>query len=123
VRAEMEAPAIEQHHGDVDALSARGDDAVAETLDERLVKGREVELRFAVRCRAGPGPRPGLRRHAKVEVTAGSLRPEVLPTPQPDEVMTVAAEKLEIAGEVVLVRFVGAVAARAEAVLKVVPDV
>jgi hypothetical protein len=58
-----------------------------------------------------------------MEAAAGSLRLELLPAPEPDEVMAVVLEELEIRAVVVLFRRVGALRARAETIVEVVPDV
>jgi len=122
-RAEVEAEAVEEHHGDVDALVARGDDAVAEPVEVRLIEPGEVEPRLSVRRRARSGPRPRLRRHAQVERAAGGLGPEMLPAPEPDEVVPVVLEEIEVRAVVVALRQVGARRPGAEPVVEVVPDV
>ncbi len=84
---------------------------------------RRVELRLAVRCLSRPGPRPRLGGHAEVEVAAGGLGLELLPAPQPDEVVTPVLQELEVGVVVELFRGLGAVGARPHAVVEVVPDV
>jgi hypothetical protein len=122
-RAEVQAEAVEEHHGDVDALVARGGDAVAEAAEVRLVEPGEVEPRLAVRCRSGPGSRPRLRRHAEVESGSGGKGFEVLPAPEPDEVVPVLLQEIEVGAVVVALRHLGARRAGAETVVEAVPDV
>ena len=121
--AEVEAEAVEEHDRDVDALVPGGDDAIAEAVEIGLVERCQVKLRFAVRSCPGSGPWPRLRRHAEVEVAAGSLGRELLPTPEPDEVVAMVLQKCEVGIVVVLLRGLGAIGARTETVVKVVPDV
>src|SRR5437763_3645592 len=90
--AEVDGPAVEKHDSDVDAPVARGDRAVAEAVEVSLVELREVELRLAVLGRARPGSGPRLGRHAEVDVAPGGLGLELLPAPEPDEVVTVVLE-------------------------------
>ncbi len=97
---EVQRPAVEQHDGDIDAFVAGGDDALAQPVEERLVKLRQVELRFAVFGHARPGPRPRLRHHAEMVAAPGGLRLKLLPTPQPDEVVPVLFEERQIRGPV-----------------------
>src|SRR3990172_6973255 len=87
------------------------------------VERREVELQLAVRCRSGPGSRPRLRRHAEMEGAPGGLGLELLPAPEPDEVVAVVLEELEVRVVVELLRGLGAVRAGTHAVVEVVPDV
>ncbi len=122
-RAEVKAEAVEEHHRDVDVLVACGDDAVAESVEVSLIEPGEVELRLPVRCRSRSGSRPRLRRHAEVESAAGGLGLEVLPAPEPDEVVPVVLEEIEVRAVVVLLRRLGAGRAGPEAVVEVVPDV
>ena len=49
---EVQGPAIEQHHRDVDARVARGDHPLAEAVEVGLIEPGQVELRLAVLCRA-----------------------------------------------------------------------
>jgi hypothetical protein len=92
-RAEVEGPPFEEHHRDVDASVPRSGSAIAETVQEGLVEAVEIELRLAVLGLARSGPRPWLRGHAEVEVAAGGLEPELLPTPEPDEVVAGSSRK------------------------------
>jgi hypothetical protein len=87
-RCEVEAEALEEHHRDVDALFAGRDDAIAEPVEVGLVEPREVELRLAVPGHARPGPRPRLRRHTEMDVDGGQPALELLPAPQPDELLS-----------------------------------
>jgi hypothetical protein len=122
-RAEVQGPAVEEHHPDVDAAPAGGDDAVAEPLEERLVEAVQVEAGLAVGGRSRAGPRPGLGGHAEVEVAPGGLRPELLPAPQPDEVVAVLDQEVEVGAIVQLLGGLGASPAGTHAVVQVVPDV
>src|SRR5207244_3231568 len=116
-------PAVEEHDRDVYALIARRDDAVAEAVEVGGVEGGEVELRSAVLCCSWPGTRPRLGRHAEVETAPGGLGLELLPAPEPDEIVAVVLEELEVRAVVELLRGLGAVRAGTHAVMEVVPDV
>jgi hypothetical protein len=122
-RAEVEAPALEEHHRDVDARVAGGGDPVAEPREVGRVEPGEVELRLPVGGGARAGARPRLGRHAEVEGAPGGLGLELLPAPEPDEVVPVVLEEGQVGAVVVLLRLAGARGARAEAVVEVVPDV
>jgi hypothetical protein len=122
-RAEVQAEPVKEHHRHVDASLACGDDAVAEPVEERLVEPVEVELRLAVLGLARTGPRPGLRRHAEVEVAPGGLGLELLPAPEPDEVVAAFGQEVEVGAVVELLGGVGAPRAGAHPVVEVVPDV
>src|SRR5829696_1882986 len=119
---EVEPEALEEHHRDVDAPVAGGDDVVVQPVEVSRVELREVELRFAVPCRSGPGAGPRLRRHAEVEGAPGDLRPELLPTPQPDKVVAALLEELKITAVVVPLRDLGAIAAGTGPIVEVVVD-
>ena len=84
---DLDAETLEEHYRDVNPFVARGDNAAAEALEIRLIELREIEFCLAVLRRSGPGSRPRLRRHAEMKV--GELGLEVLPTPEPNEVMAV----------------------------------
>src|SRR5688572_32220157 len=119
---EVEPEALEEHHRDVDAPVAGPDDVVAQPVEVGRVELREVELRFAVLCRSGPGAGPRLRRHAEVEGAPGDLRPELLPTPHPDKVVAALLEELKITAVVVPLRGLGAIGAGTGTVVEVVVD-
>ncbi len=122
-RAEVQRPPLEEHHGHVHAALARGDHTLAEPLEERLVELREIEPRLPVarHPRTGAGPRLG--RHAQVELATRGLRLEVLPAPQPDEVVAAFLQEVQVLPEVEPLRRVRARRARAYPVMEVVPDV
>ena len=120
---EVEAEAFEQHDRDVDARATGDDDAVAETVEVGPVEGREVELWLAIRRHTRAGARPGLRRHAEVDVGRGEVALELFPPPEPDEVVAVVPEEPEVGSVVELLRLVRAVAAEAQAVVEIVVDV
>jgi hypothetical protein len=109
LRTEVEGPPVEEHHRDVDTSVARGDDSVTEAVEECLIEPAEVELRFPVRRLSRAGSRPWLRRHAEVEVAAGRLGLELLPAPEPDEVVAVVLEEPEVGVVVELLRGLGAI--------------
>jgi hypothetical protein len=88
-----------------------------------LIERRQIKFRLAVRCRSGSGARPRLRRHTEVEGPTGGLGLELLPPPEPDEVMAVVLEECEVGVVVVLLRGLCAVGARSETVVEIVPDV
>ena len=121
--AEVEPEALEEHNRDVDALVAGGDDVVAQPVEVGRVERREIESRLAVFRRSGPGAGPRLRRHAEVEGASGDLRPELLPTPQPDEIVAALFQELEVAAEVVRLRGLRAVRAGPGTIVEVVVDV
>src|SRR5215212_7533761 len=121
--AEVETEALEEHHRDIDALVAGGDDVVAQPVEVGRVELREVELRLAVLCRSWPGARPRLRRHAQVEGATGDPRAELFPAPEPDKVVAALLEEPEVAAEVVRLRSLGAIGAGTGAVGEVVVDV
>ena len=56
-----------------------------------------------------------------MEVAAGGLGPELLPAPEPDEVVPAVAEEVQVRGEVQTFRLVRRLGARAHAVLQVSP--
>jgi Putative abortive phage resistance protein AbiGi, antitoxin len=107
----------------VDALVAGGGDILAQPVEVGRVELREVELRLTVLCRTGHGAGPRLRRHAEVKGAPGDLRPELLPTPEPDEVVAALLEELEITAEVVPLWSLGAIRARTGTIVEVVVDV
>src|SRR3712207_9067924 len=78
---------------------------------------------FRSLCRSWPGAGPRLRRHAEVEGAPGDLRLELLPAPQPDEVVAALLEELKITAEVVSLRGLGAIGAGTGTIVEVVVDV
>src|SRR5918993_759547 len=64
---------------------------------------------LAVLSRSWPGVGPRLRRHAEVERAPCDLRSELLPTPQPDEIVAAFAEEPEVSAEVVRLRGLGTI--------------
>src|SRR5919204_6417788 len=116
---QVQAEALEQHHRDIDAPTAGGD-AVAEPVKERFVQPLEVELGLAVPRRARPRAWPWLRCHTAVDVHHRQWAPELLPTPEPDEVVAVLFEKFEVGAVVERLRRVGTVGTETQAVLEIV---
>ena len=110
---EMEAEALEEHDRHVDALFAGLDDIAPQPVEVGHVELGEVEGRLAICCRAGAGARPGLRCRTEVKAASGELRPELLPAPQPGEVMAMALEEREIRLVLEVLWWVGALRPRA----------
>jgi len=98
----------------------RSDHALAQAVEEAPVEAVEVELRLAVCGRAGAGPRPRLRCHAAVDAGHRKLALELLPPPQPDEVVAVRLEEVEVLAEVEPLWLGGAVGPEAQAIVQVV---
>lgn len=121
--AEVDGPTIEEHDRDVDALVPCGYDAVAEAVEVSLVERIQVELRLPIFCSSGSGSQPWLRCHAQVEVASSSLGLEVLPAPEPDEVMAVLLEELDVCVVVVSLWRLGAVGTGTKTIVEVIPDV
>jgi hypothetical protein len=121
--AEVQGPAVEEHDPDVDARLAGGDHPLPQPLEVAGVQPVEVEPGPAVLGRARTRPDPGLRGHVEVVGAAGRLRSDLLPAPEPDEVVPAVAEEVQVRGEVQPFRLVRRLGARAHAVLQVVPDV
>src|SRR5262245_49918329 len=90
--AKVEAPTIEEHDRDVNAVVPRSAYVVAQPVEVGLIEQVEVELRPGIRCRAGSSPPPRLRGHAQVETASGGLGLELFPTPEPYEVVTMRCE-------------------------------
>src|SRR5437867_5671355 len=86
------------------------------------VEAVEVELRLAVGGCAGAGPRPRLRCHAAVDAGHRELALELLPAPQPDEVVAVRLEEVEVVAEVEPLRLGRAFEPEAQAIVQVVVD-
>src|SRR5688572_22278371 len=57
--------AAKEHHADVDAAFAGGNDARTKPFKVTFVKFSEVEFRFSIQCQAGAGALPGERRRVK----------------------------------------------------------
>jgi hypothetical protein len=95
-RAEVEGVPIEEHDAHVETAVTCRDDTLAETPEVSLVEPGQVEFRLAIAGRARPGSDPGLGAHAHVELAAGDLRLEVLPSPQADEVVTVFDQEIQV---------------------------
>jgi hypothetical protein len=121
-RAEVQGPAVEQHHRDVDASRARGDDTVAEPVEEHRIEPVQIKPRLAVRRPTRTGSRPRLRDHAKVEVAPGGLGPELLPAPEPDEVVAVLGQEVEVGPVVEPLGGLGADRPGTHPVVEVIPD-
>src|SRR5690349_21354037 len=119
----MKPPPVEEHHRHVDASIPGIDDALAQSIEVGQVELREIELWFAVGGAAATRPRPRLWRHTEMEIPAGCLRLELLPTPEPNEVVPVLVEEIEVRGVVVHFRRLAALTAWTQAILKIVPDV
>jgi hypothetical protein len=104
-RAEVQRPAVEQHDAHVDAhLPGRGD-PFPEPLEEAVVQLVQVEPGLAVLRGARPGPGPRLRRHVEVVVTARCLGQDLLPAPEPDEVVPPFGEEPQVGVVVHPLRF------------------
>ena len=122
-RAQVQRPPVEQHHADVDPGLAGLDHALSKAIEEGRVELLEVEAGLAVLCQAGTGPRPRLRRHVQVEVAASGLRADLLPPPQPDEVVAALGEEAQVAVVIEALGLGRAFGARTHPVVEVVPDV
>src|SRR5438128_12383630 len=118
----MQTESFEQHHRDVDAPLTSGDHALAHAAEKVRVEAVEVELRLAVCGRAGASPRPRLRRHAAVDAGHRELALELLPAPQPDEVVAVRREEVEVVAEVEPLRLGWAFGPEPQAIVQVVVD-
>jgi hypothetical protein len=122
-RAQVQSPALEEHHVDVHSSVACGHNSLAEPIEEGLVEPVEVEPRLAVSGLPRPRSRPRLRRHAQVEIAGGGLGLELLPAPESDEVVPALLEESEVRVVVELLGLGGAGRARTHPVMQVVPDV
>ena len=113
----VDAPAVEEHDGDVDAALAGGEDAGAEALEIAGVEAVESEARFVVEGVAGAGALEG--HGIEVESAEGFHGPPgFFPAPEAEEVVVVAGQKVEVE---VIVEGVGGVGA--VGFLEVVPGV
>src|SRR5215471_15994261 len=121
--AEVQGEPIEEHHRDIDARGARSSNARAQPLKIGLVEPSKVELRLAVGGCAGTSARPGLRRRTEVGDAAREIRLEVLPAPEPDEVVPVLRKEGEVGAKVEPVGWIGAGRTKAHAVVEVVLEV
>jgi hypothetical protein len=72
-RAQVQRPAFEEHHADVDAGVAGLDDPFSQPVEERRIEALEAEPRLPVPGEARPRASPGLGGHLQVEVAAGGL--------------------------------------------------
>jgi len=98
---ELHGPALEEHHGDVDAPLAGCAQAAAEPVEIDAVILGQIELRLAVEGLSRPGPRKRLRRGGvDAFVPPLGVPSDRLPGPQPDEVVAEPFEAIEVGGEV-----------------------
>ena len=121
-RAQVDPPALEQHHVDVHPAVARIGHPAAQSVEELLVERLQIELRLPVRRLARSGARPRLGRHAQVVVGRGGVGAELLPSPQTDEVVAALLEEVEILAEVHPLRIVRARLPRPHPIVEVVPQ-
>src|SRR5688572_10220853 len=94
--AEVEGPAVEEHDPNVDALITCGNDPLSKPFKVAFVENIEIELWLSIFRLPRTSSQPGLRRHTQMVAPSSRLRPELLPAPEPDEVVTVLLEELEI---------------------------
>ena len=121
--AEVEPPTVEQQHADVDPGRTSCRNPITESAEVALVELIEIESGLSVLGRTRSGSRPRLRRHVEVVVPACCLGPELLPPPEPDEVVAALGQELEITLEVESLGLVRILDSRSHPVLQVVPDV
>src|SRR6266516_6319842 len=122
-RAEVQSPTVEEHHRDIDPLPACRNDALAEPVEVGRVERVKVELRRAIPCVSSACSWPRLRRHTEMETASCSLRLELLPTPEPDEVVVMLLQELEIGVVINLLRSFSAIWAGSHTIVEVIPDV
>ena len=114
---------LEQHHRDIHPTLARRDHPLAKTVEELLVEPIQVELRLPVGRLSRPRALPRLRHHAQVVVGRCRVGAELLPSPQPNEVVAALLQEVQILTEVHALGLVTAGLPRPDPVLQVVPDV
>src|SRR5215207_2924375 len=105
---ELCAPALEEHHGDVDPAAVGRRHACAEPPEVGWVEAGQVELRQAVEGEPRAGPKP--RLWGDRDVLAALVPSRQLDPPEPDEVVPVRREAVEV----------GAVAERSRAAVPAV---
>ena len=93
--------------GDAATRVAGGDDTIPQPVEVGRIELRQVEPGCSVPGSPRPGPPPRLGRHAQVEVASRGLRPDVLPAPEPDEVVTVVGQERQVGAVVVDFRAIG----------------
>src|SRR4051812_40925685 len=119
----MQRPSVEQHHADVDATLSGLHHALTQSHEVRRVESIEIELRLAVLRGTGARARPRLGRHVEMESATRRLRTELLPAPEPDEVVPTFLEKPQIRAIAVLLGLSRCLRPGPKSVVKVVPDV
>src|SRR5207244_6769558 len=80
------------------------------------------ELLLACHSRTRTGALTGMGSHAQVGSASGGLGLELLPPPEPDEVVAALLEEPEVCAEVERLGGLSAVRAGTHAVVEVVPD-
>src|SRR5215208_5124850 len=65
---QVEAEALEEHHGDIDAASAGGGNSTTKAIEVAVIEGGQIELRLAVFGGSWSCPRPRLRPHAEMDL-------------------------------------------------------
>ncbi len=98
-------PTFEQHHGDIDAAPPGLANATSQAVEVNRVELVQIEFRLAIQCLVRPDSRPRERRDMVDKVLAqAAIRPRVpghrVPRPEPDEVVAVAFEEIEVRREV-----------------------
>ena len=118
----LDPPTFEEHHGNVDPPFPGGHDPGAEALEVRRFELLQIEARLAIRGQLRSGAAPGMRSGAKsawrLAIVGAGVPAEQLPAPEPDEVVVVANQELEVRVEIERRRRLGF-----SHVLKAVPGV
>ncbi len=102
----LQSPALEQHDRHVDAAVSGCPHAFLQASEVRRIELLEIELGLAVQSRAGAGAFPRMRRHRVLVLLGRVLRrgPDVparqFPAPQPDEVVMLPLQEIEVLREI-----------------------